>query len=316
MTEVVYAFNENYLEQTIISVISLLQYNPTVKVHLLEDQITPQKLDLFYEKVCAFSENINIISIEQVLGNLELSEKDRHPKTIYAKLFLADLLSCEKVLYIDSDIVVNGALDELFERNMEDELAAGVIMPYSQQIKRKLDLSMEDSYICDGMVLLNLDEWRKQHISEACRKYIAECKGEPYMLSEGVLNHVCRGKIGVLEPSYNLMPSMIFFQREQIISMNQCDWYYSEEQLEQAKATPKMIHFMKELYNRPWFEPCDHPYVDFYRRLDKKIFGCGREYKRVNVSGRTRVNKWLYKVLPFGWYLWIFRKVSRLTRKE
>ena len=311
MTEVVYACNEGYLDQTIISVISLLQYHPSVKVHLIADHIEAKKIDRFVCKVSDYTEDINIIPIKHVLGNLEFSEQDRHPKTIYAKLFLAEVLSCDKALYIDSDIVINGSLEELLNRDMTEELAAGVIMPYSRQIKEKLGLSAGDPYICDGMVLLNLDAWRAQKISEQCRRYIAECQGEPYMLSEGVLNYVCRGKMGVLEPAYNLMPSMIFFQREQIIQIGQSDWYYSREQLEQAKAAPKMIHFMKELYNRPWFEPCDHPYADSYRKLDKQIFGCERAYERVNVSVRTRINKWLYRMLPFGWYLWIYKKLGR-----
>ena len=311
MTEAVYACNEGYLDQTIISVISLLKYHPSVKVHLIADHIEAKKIDRFVCKVSDYTEDINIIPIEHVLGNLKFSEQDRHPKTIYAKLFLAEVLSCDKALYIDSDIVINGSLEELLNRDMTEELAAGVIMPYSRQIKERLGLSAGDPYICDGMVLLNLDAWRVQKISEQCRRYISECQGEPYMLSEGVLNHVCRGKMGVLEPAYNLMPSMIFFQREQIIQIGQSYWYYTREQLEQAKEAPKMIHFMKELYNRPWFEPCDHPYADYYRSLDKEIFGCERAYNRVNVSVRTRVNKWLYRMLPFGWYLGIYKKLKK-----
>lgn len=313
MTEVVYACNEEYLKQTLISVISLWRYHPHLKVHLIVDGIGKKKLDSFHGYISDYEANLDIIPIERVLRGVELSEQDRHPRTIYAKLFLDKALSCDKVLYIDSDIVVTGSLEELIDRDMSDELAAGVIMPYSDKVKNRLGLTATDHHICDGMVLLNLEQWRKQRISEKCGKYIAGCKGLPYMLSEGVLNYICRGKIGVLEPAYNLMPSMIFFTRDQLVRMQQPTWYYSEEQIKNAKSAPKMIHFMKELYNRPWFEPCDHPYAHYYRKLDKQIFGRKNEYRRVNVSMRTRVNKCLYKVLPFGWYLGVYRLMKKCT---
>lgn len=314
MTEVVYACNEVYLKQTLISVISLWRYHPYLRVHLIVDGIGKEKIDVLSSYIKDHASNLNIIPIERVLREVKLSEQDRHPRTIYAKLFLDKVLTCDKVLYIDSDIVVAGSFDELLNRDMSNELAAGVIMPYSNEVKRKLGLSANDYHICDGMVLLNLERWREQNISEKCRKYIEDCKGNPYMMSEGVLNYICRGKIGVLEPAYNLMPSMIFFTRDQLVRMQQPTWYYSTEQIKNAKSAPKMIHFMRELYNRPWFEPCDHPYADYYRKLDKQIFGGKCAYKKVNVSFRTRVNKCLYKVLPFGWYVGIYRMLRKINK--
>ena len=317
MMEVVYACNESYLEQTIISINSLLRYNSHLKVYLIEDAISEERQDYLKRYVSDYVDNINIISIDKVLGDIELSEEERHPKTIYVKLFLDRVLKCDKVLYIDSDIVVNGSLRELENRSMNDELAAGVIMPYSVDIKEKQGIASDDVYICDGMVLINLDNWRKQGISDKCKKYIEVCNGKPYMLSEGVLNYICRGKIGVLEPAYNLMPSMIFFKREEIIKLFQLDWYYSEEQIEEAKSIPKMIHFMRELYNRPWFEPSDHPYVTVYRKLDENIFECEKKYEKIKLPFRTRVNKWMYRILPFRLYLSIYTilKTRRYNKK-
>ena len=310
MTEVVYACNEGYIRQTILSVVSLLKYHPSVKINLIADHISEEKMSFFLRKVSAYTEVINIIPLGRVLGKLDLPKQDRHPQTIYAKLFLDEVLQCDKALYLDSDVIVSGSLDELLKRDMTGELAAGVIMPYPDSVKERLGLAPNDCYICDGMVLLNLEQWRTRKISRQCRRYIANCRGTPCMQSEGVLNYVCRGKIGVLAPAYNLMPSMIFFTRDQIIRMQHPAWYYSKKQLLDAKHAPKMIHFMAELYNRPWLEPCDHPYATCYRELDRQVFGNRHTYQRANVSFRTRVNKWLYRALPFKYYILIY-KVSR-----
>ena len=75
------------------------------------------------------------------------------------------------------------SLECLCQRNMDNEIIAGVLMPYSKKIKKEINLNLDDSYICDGVVLFNLRKWKEENLSEYCRNYIDKYNGNPPMPS-------------------------------------------------------------------------------------------------------------------------------------
>lgn len=309
MINVVYACNDAYVRQTIVSMISVLKHNQEVKFYLIQDGVSEAHQVEIRNRIMLYQTELHIVNIVEVLPKaLYLSEKDRHPRTIYAKLFLNHIVMEDRVLYLDSDVLVEGSLKPLFARNMERELAAGVLMPYSVKLKKRVNAPLGQPYICDGVVLVNMELWREEHKADECMAYIDSNAGKPPMLSEGVLNHVCEGRMGVLEPKYNLMPSMIMYSLKQLQQLFSADYYYQdEEMMETARTKPVGIHFMNELYNRPWCEPCDHPYKKAYHMLETEIFG-EREYKKQDLAFHTRMTKKLVRYLPFS----VFRTLYQI----
>lgn len=301
MNHVVYACNDNYIEQTLISMASLLRHNrEPYKIWIISDRIREQNRALLKASAAPYGAECEFLELEQVLEGVPLAGSSRHPHTVYAKLFLENRIDAERVLYLDSDTVVTGSLKELWNRSMDQELAAGVQMPYSPRLKARMGIRAGDPYLCDGVVLLHLKKWREQQVGEQCRAYIREQNGQPLMLSEQTLNYVCQGKLGILEPKYNLMSSMIAYSAGQICCLFGADAasYYSEQQLEEARKHPVLIHYLNELYNRPWLEPCDHPYREIYRQERRELLG-ERPYPRREQSRNTRITRLLRRALPF-----------------
>ena len=108
------------------------------------------------------------------------------------------------------------------------------------------------------------------------------------------------------------MPSMLMYNLKQIRMLFRADCYYErQEELDEAKEKPVMIHFMNELYNRPWFEPCDHPMKEEYRKRYKQLFE-NAVYENQNLSLNTRLTRILRDILPFP----IFKKLYHLKHKE
>lgn len=300
MIRIVYACDDKYVRQTLISMVSVWNTNAEAEIYLITDELSQEAESLISHILQKYEKNIIRISLKSLLPEAKLDENDRHPNTIYAKLFLAEWLDADRVLYLDSDIVAVGALQALFERDMTNELAAGVLMPYGTKVKRRIRIRSGEPYICDGVVLLNLKLWRTLGKSEECKRYICEHGGKPPMLSEGTLNDVCQGAIGVLEPAYNLMPSMLLYSLPQIRKLFRADCYYQNEQeLAEAVQNPILIHYMNELYNRPWLEPCGHPLRDVYLKLEEEVFG-ERRTERKELPIHTRMTVWMRKHLPFS----------------
>lgn len=309
--DVVYACNDSYINQTVISMVSLVKHNKNVRIYLVSDEISIDNLKKLKIILKHYGSEINVIDATVILEEINLSQQDRHPRTIYAKLFLDSFLATDKVLYLDSDTLITASLEELFQRNMKEELIAGVLMPYSDKLKNKSNLLSEDKYICDGVVLFNMELWKKRERKKTSITYINKYNGKPPMQSEGTLNYVCRGYIGVLEPQYNVMPAMLMYTGDQIKRLFKASVYYSPVEVESIKRKYKIIHFMNELYNRPWYESSKHPLKMEYLKIEKEIFD-GKTISNVTLARHTVLTVWLIEHLPFALFEKIYHLKNRL----
>lgn len=316
MKHIVYSCDNNYVEQTIISIISMIKHNNSlIKVWIISDNISVVNKKIIMDKVLDYQIDLEFLDIGAVLGDIYLEEQTHHPKTIYAKLFLEQIINEDRLLYLDSDTVINDDLDDLWERDMEQELIAGVQMPYSDEIKKTINMDVLSPYLCDGVIMLNLDLWRKHSIGRRCKDFIIQHRGNPPMMSEGTLNFVCQNRIGVLHPKYNLMPSMLMYSSHQIKKLFCVNIYYDDAEILEAQAYPVVIHFIKELYNRPWLEPCDHPFKHLYRNERIKVFG-DIPYKVQKLGLNTRCTRILKRILPFNVFAELYHlKKSLLNGK-
>lgn len=312
MVNVVYACNDMYVRQTIVSMVSVLKHNPEAKIYLIGDEISFENKKLVQRILKTYDAELTYIDIEKALPPMEFDKEDRHPKTIYVKLFFENVISEDRLLYLDSDVIVTDSLDSLFSRDMEHELIAGVLMPYSSALKKRSAMPVGHPYICDGVVLFNMKLWKREKRSEDCYKHICNYHGKPPMLSEGTLNLAAQGKIGVLKPVYNLMPSMIVNDLKQIKKLFKPDFYYEYSQdIDDAKNNPIIIHFMNELYSRPWHEDCSHPFCQRYRNIEKQIFGVN-QIDGKGLSKHTQVTVWLRSHLPFAAFSAIYHIKNRI----
>lgn len=314
MRDIVYACNDNYVRQTLVSIVSLMETNHyPIKVWIISDKIMQENKEYIRNKTCTFHMKLEFVELETVLGGVFLSEGERHPKTIYAKLFLENIIESDKILYLDSDTVVNSDLEELWKRDMSEEFVAGVKMPYSSKKKSLLNLPSTVNYLCDGIIMINLQEWRKNEIGKKCKAYIQHYRGRPPMLSEGTLNYVCQQKIGILAPGYNVMPFMIMYSSKEIEKLFMVSNYYNDEDIQLAKEYPIIIHFIKELFNRPWFEPCDHPYKNRFRCKYERLFG-EKHYEHRPLGFHTKITRLLLGILPFRIFVFLYQ-IRERTRK-
>ena len=219
----------------------------------------------------------------------------------------------DRILYLDSDTVITSSLEDIWKMDFQDAYIAGVAMPYTTDIKRKLGLTSEMDYFCDGIVLISLKVWRNKQVAEQCREYNKRQKGNPYMLSEGVINAVAGEYRITLPPKYNLMSTFLLWNAKQIKELFDVSHFYTQEQIELARKNPVIIHYLNELYIRPWYRNSDHPYRGEYMKWREKI-GWNMPMESGIRSMRTKGVIVLNKVLPFSWFCRIYRLVQKRSR--
>ncbi|MCL7827728.1 glycosyltransferase family 8 protein, partial [Pasteurella multocida] len=144
------------------------------------------------------------------------------PKTIsyislatYARLKAADYLlkNLRKVLYLDVDILVLGNIGDLWETNIEDYALAACIDSFvenkSPSHKEKISLSCDDYYFNAGIMLINLEEWRKINVFVYSLNWLSLYGKEAIYQDQDILNSIFKGNIYYLDCRFNFMPEQM-----------------------------------------------------------------------------------------------------------
>lgn len=112
----------------------------------------------------------------------------------------------DKALYLDCDLIVDGDIAELWNTNIEGYCLAGVeeaVTPALQRAKKAIGHSDDDTYVNAGVLLMNLDQMRKDEVTnrliDDTRRHVADF---PFQ-DQDVINFSLKGRIRTLAPKYN-----------------------------------------------------------------------------------------------------------------
>lgn len=294
---IAYSCNEAYVQHTGISMLSLFENNKAfdnISIYFIAKSVSDESIKKLHDLAKQYNREFIVIPFEYLSKELKINTLGRHIETVYAKLFFGQLKEIDKILYIDSDTVINDSLKELWDIDISDYLVAGVDT-YTVSAKEELGLTKNDKFINDGVVLMNLDQIRKQKVEEKFLEAIKKFNGNPPVLSEGIINLVCKGQILSLHPKFNLLSGFFWYKKNPFSLMNN---YYSKEIIEEAKKTPVIIHYLSAFYNRPWNKYCTHPLKNKYIYYKNRSIWKNTPLQTSKLNFRLRTIKTLYKVFP------------------
>ncbi|WP_287621123.1 glycosyltransferase family 8 protein [Parabacteroides sp.] len=257
--------DKNYVMPTGIMMCSLCENNKEEEVtfHVMHTDLTAEherslkNITERYEKksICFYK-----ISQNDLL-NVKLGEKGQQKLSIstYYRLLMSSLLpeNVRRVIYLDGDIVVCGNLKGLWNEDMECFALAGVPDAKLHQGKieqtyNQLKYSPSLGYFNAGVLLVNLDYWRKHNSIKEIFDFVKSTKNGFLHHDQDILNYVFREKKKFLPLKYNLMPEFLLWPPYRLIS-----WEYDEEIDQEAARSPVIIHYS---IAKPWIKGYDHPY--------------------------------------------------------
>lgn len=284
MNIVVYAADNNYSQQLIVSLYSLLETNSKsdIYIYILDNGITNENKKKILLVSEIFGSSIAFVDISNIAELLPMKvEVNKLSLSTYARLFLTELLptNVHKVLYIDCDTVIKGSLSEIFELNMNSFSVAGVEDCMYLSYKTGIGLSESDRYMNAGILCINLDYWRKKNMVTVFMDFIKSYNGKVPHLDQGVINGTLMDKY-FLPLKYNVQSTIFsFWYYKDLLRFFSMQSYYSREDVLEAKKHPVIIHYTSFYLQRPWFSFSLHPYKDNYRKIAKKLFP---NYKLIN----------------------------------
>ena len=212
-----FAIDDQYIPFLAVALKSLIEnankdYKYLIKVLHTNVQEDHMKQIKKYEDENVSIEFVNLsYYIERIQD--KLYTRDYYTNTTYFRLFLPELYpQYDKVLYLDSDIIVLGDISELYNTDMGTNLVAAApddIIQYNKvfQDYAELVVGVEkyQNYFNAGVLLMNLDELRKFNFQEKFLYLLGTVKFSVAQ-DQDYLNRLCKGKVTLISHDWDVMP--------------------------------------------------------------------------------------------------------------
>ena len=303
---IMYAYDENYIEIAAVSILSCIQNNSDVPLHfyLVQDKVTQNSTAKMEAMIHKNNAEVTFIEKPDIrkLSGAELKTL-RWSDSAFSRLFLKELfgneISLDRLLYIDCDTLIVGSLQELWETDIADWLGAACLECMSNWHKRIIGAKPMDNYINTGMLLLNVRRWIDEDIQSLAANYIREHKGKIEYVDQGVINGTISNRFKLVSPKYNLTSLAYDFTYEEMQIYRKPQFGYSKEEWEAAIKDPRVVHFTTSFLSiRPWFEGSEHPYARKWKEMHGHTPWRDIPYRELEKRAKRDKKENLYRRLP------------------
>ena len=195
--------DENYVTPTIVTITSLLAnkyYNTKYKIYVLGVSLSKKSKDLLKQIT-----SVSLINVHKVFSDFEGTHGHVSAAALL-KFKLAEMFpQYNKLLYLDTDMIIQKDLSELFNIQLQNKYAAVVKDMKGMEdcaAHKRLQL---DAYFNSGMMLLNLDKLRQNKIFYQLIEY-KKNKDIKAFMDQDCFNAVFKENVIYLPCTYNYMP--------------------------------------------------------------------------------------------------------------
>lgn len=267
MINIVSCFSRTYLQHFLVMAKSVEMNTPNTSIafHVLYKNL--EEADLMaikkeFELHSYFHFHFYPIDFSQ-LNKLQLNLEYLSHET-FSRLILSEVLPSDmnRMIYIDSDVVVRKNLNDLYYSDLEQYLFAAVpdMNPYFSDIFKTRTRNM--NYFNAGVLLIDLNKWREVNFSSELMDFALSNAKELEYADQDVLNIVADDKWKQLDLEWNVNSNFFNFTDFQSLEVN-------KEQMRMAKSNPAIVHYTGA--SKPWFLFDEHPYKMEYIKYLKML---------------------------------------------
>ncbi|WP_051617391.1 glycosyltransferase family 8 protein [Prevotella sp. HUN102] len=242
--------DDNYAQHCAAMICSVYDNNKEheIFVHLLHgDSLKEESKSVFTQLADNYHQHIQFYKIDDTsLANV--NRRTNSPVTIatYYRLMLPSLLDeqIKRVLYLDCDVIVLKDIKPLFTINLDGYGVAAVedCSPYNDEHRTLMSLPLGKQAFCAGVMLINLDYWRKNNCQEKLLEFSNIKQERVYLEDQDALNYVFRDSWYKLPYKYgHTIFALAVLDREQ-----------KDFDFEENAYNPAIIHYSAHI--KPWLD--------------------------------------------------------------
>lgn len=321
---IILSTDSNYIMQTCIVMYSILRSKNDYKYnfYFLINKDIHDELEKSINKMQISLQNVKLYYIFMDSYFKGVSTHIPHiSKPTYFRLLIPELIKTDRCMYLDSDIIVLGDISEAYFTKMDNCEIAGVIAPAfranidkGREYGKIIGLESTNQYINAGVLVMNLDEMRKNNFSE---KAIHLVKNYYPTQDQDIINIVSYNRIKLIPFKYNVQ---VYFLKEGYLELQQA---IGDAEIKDVRENPVIIHYSKArkpweyfdiAYGSEWMSLCRecNLYVDYmnekkdfiqyyshiqdgklwkYEYASNEWLNCLKEYRKIYIYGAGRDGK-------------------------
>lgn len=194
----------NYIQHLAVTMASILKNakkKDNIKFYIISDEINTANKNKISDLKKIHSFKITYIKPnKELLKNCNLAKHTHITSATYYRLLIPEIIPEDKVIYLDSDIVVRSSLSELYNKYFKGNYILGIKDFFSTDACKRLNLP---KYINTGVLLLNSKQMRKDNITSKMLKSAENPEQELRQNDQDIINITLSGKIDYLDPKWN-----------------------------------------------------------------------------------------------------------------
>lgn len=238
--------DQAYTEQLTVTMKSIMYHNKSVDFYIINQGIMPDWFRKMRRIVRNLGGELYNIPFDMGLISAEWRTQNHISPIVYAKYFIPRLVDRERVLYLDTDIIVNGRLTSFFLTDLKDFPVAAV---------RDVDGSFNT-----GVMLIDNLQWNELSVLDKCLELSEGEKSKHWELehfngAQTILNSVFQDNWLELDKRFNVQ-----------VGHDIVAFYSNWQEHFCMKDSPLIIHYTT--YRKPWNSSTSYRYRekwwDFY----------------------------------------------------
>lgn len=256
-----FCINAAYAQHAAVCIVSLLENNRTSFFDIVV--VSTEPLGAGEEKLARTvarydNARLNIMHLGASSGMTLPVRALHYTIDTYTRLWVANFFSpeVERVLYLDSDMVVVGSVAELWNVDLGEAVLAAVTIPGSTRCAA-YDIPERYGYFQSGVLVINLKRWRRDGIFDLLQDYIAHNAAKIVDADQDVLNACLYDKRHPLDFVWNVIAPFYFKYHPLGIS---------NAELRAVRRDARIIHYNGP--SKPWSYQSNHPRrADYWKYL-------------------------------------------------
>ena len=272
---VIYHSSDSFSSVTGVSMVSLFENNKGMDhIHVLyiENGVTEENRRKLQKIADQYGRELEFMKMPDWSKKLNINLKSSKKGWLglgYNRLFLTEFLppDVNRVLYLDSDTLIEQPLDNLWNQDLTGYYLAGVDDCLSSDYRSLVGLGKEGTYVNSGVLLINVEKWRKDGICQRFVDLVIKNNGFFVFNEQSAINTMFSGKIKILPQNYNVNSLVYLYEYGELMKLRKPYKYsYTKDELMDAKEHPVITHYTGNfyIYRRPWVENSDHPHAEAF----------------------------------------------------
>lgn len=251
----------NYVQHCAVTLVSIFENNRESKfcIHIVATGLTKDDENILSSLATKYGNTVSFYAPdEKLLEGFAIKKfSKRISMATYYRCILADLLptTVDKLIYLDCDIVILGDIRPFWNTPLYGIGVAaiediGCNEPQRYQI---LQYPQEDSYFNAGVLLINLEYWRKHNITKACIDYYQKYPERILFNDQDLLNSVLHKDKILIDLCWNVQDG--FYRTPKVFSK---EW---KDKFVEVLKNPIILHYTNR---KPWDYDSQHPLKNEY----------------------------------------------------